>query len=147
MDAATLEYDPELDSQHFDEKAADLCRRLLHKDRNKRLGSNGSKEIMEHPWFKHVDWAGIIADTIPPPFVPARDVNAASQSEIGNFAHSKDVSDTVLTVDDESIYKEWDWTSPKAFAEEVMEVLIYERSTGISLVPISSTSSCCCAII
>lgn len=147
MDAATLEYAPDFDRQYFDDKAADLCRRLLHKDRNKRLGSNGSKEIMMHPWFKTVDWDGIIADTVPPPFVPAHDVNAASQSEIGNFAHSKEISDTVLNIEDENVYKDWNWTSPKAFAEEVMEVLIYERRTGVTLVPISVSSACCCTII
>jgi beta-adrenergic-receptor kinase len=94
-----------------------------------------------------VDWEGIITDIVPPPFVPARDVNAASQSEIGNFAHSKDASDTVLTEEDDTIYKDWNWTSPKAFADEVMEVLIYERRTGVELVPLSVTSSCCCAIV
>jgi hypothetical protein len=147
MDCATLEYDPEFDSQFFDEKASDLCRRLLHKDRSKRYGSKGSKEIMSHPWFKGVDWDGIIADTIVPPFVPARDVNAASQSEIGNFAHSKDVSDSILSVEDDQLYKDWDWTSPRAYADEVMEVVLYERRTGQSLVPISDVSSCCCTII
>ena len=147
MDSATLEYEPEFDSQHFDEKASDLCRRLLHKDRNKRFGSNGSKEIMLHPWFKGLDWEGIISDTVPPPFVPARDVNAASQSEIGNFAHSKEVSDTVLNVDDDNMYKDWNWTNPRAFADEVMEVLIYERRTGENLVPMSDASSCCCNIL
>jgi hypothetical protein len=118
-----------------------LCRRLLDKDEKTRLGANGSEEIMAHPWFKNLAWEAIISDRKRPPFIPPKDVNAASQSEIGTFAEDK--ASQEVTESDDKVYKEWDWTNPRAFAAEVIEFLIYERETGEPLVPIAQNPSCC----
>jgi hypothetical protein len=32
----------------------------LEKDPKKRLGANGAKEVMEHRWFKNLNWEGIL---------------------------------------------------------------------------------------
>jgi len=146
IDCATLEMDPVFDPKKFDDDAADLCKRLLDKDEKKRLGVQGCKEIMDHPWFKDLNWESIITDRKKPPFVPPKDVNAASQSEIGTFAEDKTYHETVLDQKDEDYYKDWDWTNPRAFASEVIEFLIYERETGEPLLPMSTGGSCCCAI-
>ena len=34
----------------------DFVMRLLHPDPRQRLGSNGVEEVMEHPYFEHIDW-------------------------------------------------------------------------------------------
>lgn len=128
-----------------DESAQDLCRSLLEKDPNKRLGSNGCKEIMIHPWFKSVRWERIISDTEEPPFIPPKDINAASQSEIGTFAEDK--NSLKLDEKDDEIYKDWNWTNPKVFAAEILEMLIYERDTGRPLVPLTVGGTCCCTIM
>jgi len=127
IDCATQEMDPEFNPDKFEPAAADLCRRLLDKNHLTRLGANGCEEIMAHPWFKNVNWEKIISDRMKPPFVPPKDVNAASQSEIGTFAEDKTISEIVIDEADEEVYKDWDWTNPRAFSAEVIEFLIYER--------------------
>ena len=146
IDCATLEMDPVFDPKKFDSDAADLCRKLLDKDEKKRLGVQGCKDIMDHPWFKDLNWESIITDRKKPPYVPPKDVNAASQSEIGTFAEDKTFQETVLEDKDEDHYKDWDWTNPRAFAAEVIEFLIYERETGQPLLPMTGGGSCCCAV-
>ena len=147
IDLATMEMDPDFPPERFEPEAADLCRRLLDKNERTRLGYNGCEEIMAHPWFKNVNWESIMSDRKRPPFVPLKDVNAASQSEIGTFAEDRTYQETVITPADEEVYKDWDWTNPHAFAAEVIEFLIYERETGEPLLPISQHATCCCDIL
>jgi serine/threonine protein kinase len=147
IDLATLEMEPEFPIDKFEPDAADLCRRLLDKNEKTRLGYNGCEEIMAHTWFKSVNWESIISDRKRPPFVPLKDVNAASQSEIGTFAEDRTYQETVITEADEVTYKDWAWTNPHAFAAEVIEFLIYERETGEPLLPISQHATCCCGIL
>jgi beta-adrenergic-receptor kinase len=147
IDCATLEMTPEFPPDKFESDAADLCRRLLDKNEKTRLGHNGCEEIMAHPWFKSVNWESIVSDRKRPPFTPAKDVNAASQSEIGTFAEDKTYHETTFTAADDEVYKNWDWTNPRAFAAEVIEFWIYERITGEPLVPITQSASCCCNIL
>lgn len=147
IDCATLEMNPEFPPEIFESDAADLCRRLLSKDEMTRLGHNGCAEIMAHPWFNGVNWESIISDRKRPPFIPLKDVNAASQAEIGTFAEDKIYQETVCTAADDEIYKIWNWTNPRAFAAEVIEFWIYERITGVPLLPVTQDSSCCCDIL
>jgi hypothetical protein len=139
--------DPQFPDDKFEPEAADLCSRLLDKNEKTRLGSSGCEEIMAHPWFKNMNWEAIISDRKRPPFVPAKDVNAASQSEIGNFVEDKAYQAMVITEEDENVYKYWDWTNPHAFAAEVIEFLIYERKTGEPLVPTNHSATCCCTLL
>jgi len=147
IDYATLEMTPQFDSKTFNEDAADICLRLLDKNAKTRLGANGCKEIMSHPWFHKLKWESIISDRQRPPFIPPKDVNAAAQSEIGTFAEDRTFHETVLDEKDEAVYKNWDFTSAKAFEAEVLEFLIYERETGEPLLPISVNTSCCCTVL
>mmetsp|Transcript_565 Transcript_565/g.909 ORF Transcript_565/g.909 Transcript_565/m.909 type:complete len:684 (-) Transcript_565:105-2156(-) len=147
IDYATLEMTPQFDSKTFNEDAADICLRLLDKNAKTRLGANGCKEIMSHPWFHEVKWESIISDRQRPPFIPPKDVNAAAQSEIGTFAEDRTFHETVLDEKDEAVYKNWDFTSAKAFEAEVLEFLIYERETGEPLLPITVNTSCCCTVL
>lgn len=148
IDHATLEMQPDLPPERYDENAADICRQLLDKNPTTRMGAKtGSKEMMAHPWFRGYNWEEIISDRMRPPFIPPKDVNAASQSEIGTFAEDKAFHDTVLGDKDVAVYSKWDFTNEKAFAAEVIEFLIYERTTGEPLLPIQPGSSCCCTIL
>ena len=147
IDCATQEMEPEFNPEKFDTDAADLCRRLLDKNPKTRLGANGCEEIMAHPWFKSVKWESILSDRKKPPFTPPKDVNAASQSEIGAFTEDKAMQEIVIDEKDEEVYSEWDWTNPRAFAAEVIEFLIYERTTGEPLVPIAQGGTCCCTVL
>ena len=49
----------------------DILEKLLEGDPEKRLGSKGgAKEVMEHPWYKSIDFDGLAEDSINPPFTP-----------------------------------------------------------------------------
>ena len=147
IDCATLEMHPKFEHEKFDEDSRDLCRLLLDKNAHTRLGKGGAAEIRNHPYFRQVDWEEIISDRATPPFVPRRDVNAASQSEIGTFPEDKAFHQCVLDEKDEKVYESWNFTNSTAFAAEVIEFLIYERETGRPLLPIQQGDSCCCTII
>lgn len=142
---------PEFDPATFPADAADLCRRLLDKDPTSRLGANGGcEEIMAHPWFKNVEWESIITDRKKPPFIPAKDVNAASQHEIGNFAdgNNKASRDIVFDESDEEVYRHWDWTNSEAMTTEILEFLIFERDLGRPLLPETMHPDlCCCTVL
>ena len=137
--------EPNLSGKKFSDTAADLCRKLLDKDQNKRLGKNGCEEIMEHPWFKDLNWEMIKCDKTKPPFVPLRDINALTQSEIGVFTEEK--NPPKLEEKDQAFYKDWDYTNRKVFSEEVIEMLIHERKTGKPLVPLTAGATCCCSVM
>jgi len=137
--------EPSFESKKFTPSSTDLCRRLLVKDPKGRLGSKGCEEIMAHEWFKDVNWEMIISDRAKPPFEPLKDINAASQSEIGTFAEDRNA--LKLSDEDQKSYKNWDWTSQKVFAAEVIEMLIYERDTGKTLIPLTVGGTCCCNIM
>jgi len=49
-------------------EAFDLMKRLLEYDPTKRLGSGGANEIMQHPFFKEINWSNLRYED--PPFVP-----------------------------------------------------------------------------
>jgi serum/glucocorticoid-regulated kinase 2 len=48
----------------------DIISKLLEKDPTKRLGSNGYKEIMNHKWFKDIDFDALMKKEIDAPFIP-----------------------------------------------------------------------------
>jgi beta-adrenergic-receptor kinase len=142
LDYSTLYMTPPFESKKYSEESIDLCKRLLDKNPDTRLGSKGCEEIMKHPWFKEVNWGDIISDKQEPPFVPSRDINAASQSEIGTFLEDKNLGK--LKDADQEEYKDWDHKRKNAFANEVIDMLIYEKETGVPLVPVSA--NCCCTV-
>mmetsp|Transcript_1378 Transcript_1378/g.1868 ORF Transcript_1378/g.1868 Transcript_1378/m.1868 type:complete len:627 (-) Transcript_1378:303-2183(-) len=145
MDKATLEMDPDFSDSRFDNVSKDFCGRLLHKNPDERLGTNGPEEIMAHEWFASTDWDAIKANTVRPPLKPRRDINAASQSEIGHFTEDRRTRKVELTQDDHNIYKGWEFTCPNSFQEEIVEFMKYEAEQG-PIVPDRQESACCIII-
>jgi serine/threonine protein kinase len=140
IDKAILEMEPEYNDK-FDDNARDICDRLLDKNPATRLGVNGVEEIMDHPWFAEVDWDEMKADRTPPPFVPKRDINAASQAEIGQF--QDDSSRRVeLTEEDHQIYANWNYTNSKMYQSEIVEFMTLEEEHG-PIEPIIYDYGCC----
>ena len=123
-----------------------LRSQLLAKDPKDRLGYKGCQEIMDHPWFKDVNWELIISDKMVPPYIPPKDVNAASQSDIGQFSEDNTFKKTTLEIKDHDVYKEWAWTNVKAFQTEVIEFLMYEKTLGRPLTPPKAAGGGCCQI-
>ncbi|KAI5959746.1 RIM15 [Candida pseudojiufengensis] len=58
----------EEDLQFCSPEGKDLIEKLLNLNPEQRLGSNGTIEIMQHPFFNHVKWDTIFDE--PAPFVP-----------------------------------------------------------------------------
>uniref|UniRef100_A0A673M149 Serine/threonine-protein kinase Sgk1-like n=1 Tax=Sinocyclocheilus rhinocerous TaxID=307959 RepID=A0A673M149_9TELE len=51
--------------------ARDLLKRLLNRDRAKRLGAKRDlTELQSHPFFSSIHWDELVAKQIPPPYVP-----------------------------------------------------------------------------
>jgi len=141
MDQATLEMDPEYPS-FFDDKVKDLCRKLLDKDGSARLGARGPNEIMAHPWFADLNWEDIIGDRMIPPSKPPKDINMATQSEIGAFADDKQSKKVELTDADQKFYEGWEFVSNRAFQEEIVQFMRYEEIAG-PITPQIHSNSCC----
>lgn len=124
IDLAIQEMEPELDST-FDEISKDFLRKLLHKDGRTRLGARGYREIIAHPWFAEIDFDNL--NQVQPPMVPAKDINMATQAEIGSFSDDKQSRKVVLTDADHKQYENWQFTSIRAYQEEVVEFLLMEE--------------------
>jgi len=142
MDKATLEMEPDFSDPRFDAVSRDFCQRLLDKDPARRLGANGTAEIMRHGWFDGLDWDAIQANTVEPPLKPKKDINAASQSEIGHFTEDKKHKKVEITPEDHKIYQSWQYTNPNSFQEEMVEFMKFEAEQG-PIVPDKQESSCC----
>ena len=126
MDQATLEMDPEYPA-FFDDNAKDLCSKLLIKDGSARLGARSPRDIMDHPWFADIEWEDMISDRLVPPMKPPKDINMATQSEIGSFADEKTSKKVELTEADQKFYESWDFVSVKAFQDEVVAFMRFEE--------------------
>jgi hypothetical protein len=73
-----------------------------------------------------IDWDHISRST--PPMKPsAKDINTATQSEIGSFQDEKISKKLILTEEDHKMYEKWDFLSKRSFQEEVVDFLTFEE--------------------
>lgn len=79
---------------------------------------------MSHPYFSDVNWEEVKYEKHPAPFIPRRDINVASQNEIGSFDDEAEKSVRLSPEDD--VYKDWAYVNVGAFLEEVVHLLKYE---------------------
>jgi hypothetical protein len=84
--------------------------------------------------YTAIDWDNISKSR--PPSKPARDINTATQSEIGNFDDDKNSKKIVLSDEDQKTYEKWDFISKRSFQEEVVDFYICEEK-HVSTVTIS----------
>lgn len=58
--------------ENVDRDLADLVTKLTYKDAKKRLGATleDSIIIMNHPYFKNIDWKLLESKRLPPPYIP-----------------------------------------------------------------------------
>mmetsp|Transcript_1331 Transcript_1331/g.2158 ORF Transcript_1331/g.2158 Transcript_1331/m.2158 type:complete len:599 (-) Transcript_1331:316-2112(-) len=144
IDLAVQEMDPFFDPEIFDATTQDFCSKLLIKDGKTRLGANGPGEVMAHAYFDDINWDEHRYDLVPPPCVPRRDLNVASQSEIGTFGDDVNAKKLELTDADHEIFAKWDYIRPNAFLEEVVTFMQYEDLKGP--IKIIKPSPNCCSI-
>ncbi|KXN90505.1 Protein kinase DC2 [Leucoagaricus sp. SymC.cos] len=67
----------------LDRLSRDLIRGFLNPDRSKRLGNvnNGVQDVLQHSWFRGVDWDALERREINAPIIP----RASSAEDAGNF--------------------------------------------------------------
>ena len=68
---------------HFTEHAKDICTGLLDRDPTKRYGAGaaGTAVLKQHPFFASIDWDGLLARKVTPPFVP----KVRTETDVSNF--------------------------------------------------------------
>ena len=47
-----------------------MCSRLLIRDPKQRLGCSSFEDLMNHPWFRDIDWEKLYNKQMVPPFKP-----------------------------------------------------------------------------
>ncbi|RXN10089.1 serine threonine- kinase N2 isoform X1 [Labeo rohita] len=64
-------------------EAISIMRRLLRRNPERRLGAGerDAEEVKKHPFFRNMDWAGLLAKKIQPPFVPT----IKGREDVSNF--------------------------------------------------------------
>jgi len=143
IDLATQQMEPDFESRVFDEDSKDLILKLLHKDGKLRLGAKGYKEVIAHPWFASIDWNNL-AKAKPPMKPSAKDINTASQSEIGGFEDEKKSKKLVLTEEEHRNYDKWNFISKRSYQEEVVHFLTFEEREGP--IKVTTGGTLCCTI-
>lgn len=61
-----------------------MASRLLQRDRSRRCGcgERGVAEVYEHPFFASIDWEGLLAMEVRPPFEPDMDTTPPARQQI-----------------------------------------------------------------
>lgn len=57
---------------YFEDETIDFIESLLSKNVDQRLGSNGSTDVKEHPFFEDINWAEIEDRVFMPDYVPEK---------------------------------------------------------------------------
>lgn len=75
----------------------------MKKNPKKRLGSNGIHEIMEHSFFKGVNWDDVAEKKLKPPFIPkvkgVNDMNYIYNSVTNGYSTDKSVEPQLTFVE------------------------------------------------
>jgi protein kinase X len=82
--------------QHLDQHARDLIKKLLVKDRGKRIGSSkhGAEDIKKHKWYRGLNWAALYNKNLAPPEHDLSHISSIdSPLDISNFASYPTSSD------------------------------------------------------
>ena len=83
--------------RHFDEHAVDLLRKLLNKDRTRRIGKGGSEDIKKHKWYRGLNWAALYNKQMAATIVP--DTNSPDDTgQYDRYADSVEESGPLLNV-------------------------------------------------
>ena len=91
-----VEITPQQKKKGWSDDVLDFINRLLERNKELRLGSNGVQELKEHQWLKYYPWDELEQKTLPAPFVP---------EEIDNFDKSYCESEEKITDNTKIRYK------------------------------------------
>lgn len=81
----------------YSDDFVDIIKKLLDKDKSKRLGANGDiDEIMSHPYFATLDKEELLEKKMTPPFLPEINQKDKLSTYFKLKTDSKSVSDTII---------------------------------------------------
>ena len=126
IDYATLNMEVEYADDHFTDESSDLISKLLDRNPKTRLGKQGAIEVKKHMFFNDINWGMLSNGDVEPPFTPNRDINAASQDDIGEFTKSK----AELTQEDVKMFEQMEFVSSPNVQKEFVQLLQYEYEHG-----------------
>ncbi|KAL4065350.1 kinase-like domain-containing protein [Scleroderma yunnanense] len=71
--------------RNMDRLSKELIKAFLHPDRSKRLGNmiGGPQDVLDHPWFRGVDWSALERREIKAPLIP----HTSSLDDTRHFLH------------------------------------------------------------
>ncbi|XP_028274398.1 G protein-coupled receptor kinase 5-like isoform X2 [Parambassis ranga] len=104
----------------FSSEARDICRSLLTKDPQQRLGSSGGRAVQAHPFFKPINFRMLEAGLVEAPFKPdPRLVYCSDVQDIEEFSTVKGVT---LDQTDSEFYSKFNTGSvPISWQNEIIE--------------------------
>ncbi|KAG1637024.1 hypothetical protein G6F45_000850 [Rhizopus arrhizus] len=75
---------------HLSQEVVDLLRHLLTPDLSSRYGNlkAGSQDVIQHPWFKSIDFDGLVKRQVQAPYIPLVQ-NAGDASNFDHFEEEK----------------------------------------------------------
>jgi hypothetical protein len=68
--AAVLSHPTVPDVPHASQQFGDLTHAVLVENPDRRLGAGGWEEVKQHPWFRELDWGGLVEHQVAAPIVP-----------------------------------------------------------------------------
>lgn len=96
---------------NFERDAKDLLIGLLSRDPKQRLGNNGAKEIMEHAFFRTIDWNILNSKDYLPPFKPPVKDNFDTSNFDQEFTNEKPVDSVMNDYLSDSVQRQFGgWT-------------------------------------
>mmetsp|Transcript_17390 Transcript_17390/g.20187 ORF Transcript_17390/g.20187 Transcript_17390/m.20187 type:complete len:299 (+) Transcript_17390:832-1728(+) len=84
------------------EELKDIIMKLLDRDPNTRLGSNGYSEVINHPFFKDVDFDALMRKDIEPPYKPSAKKRVQNPNA-QDFDEAVDMRSTETIIDPKSM--------------------------------------------
>ncbi|XP_030649357.1 serine/threonine-protein kinase N1b [Chanos chanos] len=99
-------------------EAISIMRRLLRRNPDRRLGSSekDAEDVKKQPFFRSVDWEGLLQKRVPPPFVPM----VGDREDVSNFDQEFTTEAPTLTPPrerrtlsrkDQDYFKDFDYVS------------------------------------
>lgn len=145
LDQATLTMVVRYPESIFSDLSKSFVSSLLTREVHRRLGRNGAAEIKAHPWLADIDWGALELGHVPAPWVPAAEVNAASQEAIGGFPAEagQAAPDDHF---DHSEWRNWQYQDKQVQCTELIRYYMWRAHGYVRDVPAPEDGKHCCAM-
>jgi cGMP-dependent protein kinase len=111
---APLKFSDEFKQKPYAEQSISLITGLLQRNPGKRLGAGleGYTSLFDHAFFEGVDWDGLIARKVPPPYVPNRERYNEELENLRKSMFGRSLAVVEKEAEDEERKKGWEDPDP-----------------------------------